>query len=193
MTIDLPEGASHKEIILLKENDEVKPSEHIKIVQISPTTTEIQIVKAKPDDDGNYSVIVNGHKQPLINLKVIPKPVTHQKMDLPQTIFKEGETLTITCEFDSLPEEKFEFFRNGQPLLPDDRITTNINGNTYTILVKNLKPVVDDGVYTIKSDHMILDTPSITVVSEDKQPKKDDTTDTIEVYSLLEKHMNYGM
>ncbi len=173
LTVQLPEGTTHKQIILLKENEQVKPSEHIKIVQTSPTTIEIQIVKAKPEDEGKYSVLVDKKEQPLIELKVTPKPVTHQIMDLPQTTFNEGETLTISCQFDSTPEESFEFLRNGKPLKPDDRISTTAEDNTYTIVVKNLKPKEDEGVYTLKSEHLILDTPSITVTQIDKkeQPK----------------------
>jgi hypothetical protein len=176
MTVQLPEGTSHKEIILLKGNEQVKPSEHIKIVQTSPTTIEIQIIKAKPEDEGKYTVLIDNKEQPLVQLKVIPKPVVHQKMDLPQTKFNEGETLTIKCQFDSTPEESFEFLLNGKPLIPNDRISTTVEDNTYTIAVKNLKPKEDEGVYTLKSDHLILDTPSITVVPEEKKPQTETTT-----------------
>ena len=172
----MPEGTSHKEIILLKENQEVKPSEHVKITQTSPTTVEIQIVKAKPEDEGEYTVVVDNKEQPLVQLKVVPKPVTHQTMDIPQTKFKEGDTLTITCQFDTRPEESFEFLRNGQPLRPDDRITTTVEDTTYTIEVKNLRPQEDEGVYTLKSEHLILDTPSITVVPAEKKPQEETTT-----------------
>ena len=157
----------------------MKASEHIKIVQTSPTTTEIQIIKAKPEDEGNYSVIIDKKEQPLVQLKVIPKPITHQTMEIPQTTFNEEETLTIKCQFDSPPDEKFEVLRNGKPLVPDDRISTTVENNTYTIVVKNLKPKEDEGVYTLKSDHLILDTPSITVVSKPKQPEKQEKTETV--------------
>jgi len=189
MTVQLPVGASHKEIILLKENEQLKPSEHIKVVRIAPTTAEIQIINAKSEDEGKYSVIIDTKEQPLIQLKVIPKPVTRQTMDIPQTTFNEGETLTIKCQFDSAPEETFEFLRNGKPLIPDDRISTTIEDNTYTIQVKNLKPEEDVGIYTLKSKHLILDTPSITVVSKPKQPEKTETTEIIEVQedTLLEE------
>jgi len=177
LTVDTPS----RNITLLKDNQQLKPSEHIKIVQTSSTTTEVQIIKAKPEDEGKYTVIIDKKEQPLVQLKVIPKPVTHQIMDLPQTTFNEGETLTIRCQFDSIPEESFEFLRNGKPLKPDDRISTTVEDNTYTIVVKNLKPKEDEGVYTLKSEHLILDTPSITVVSKPKQPEKTETTETIEV------------
>jgi len=181
MTVQLPVGASHKEIILLKENEQIKPSEHIKIVRISPTTAEIQIIQAKSEDEGKYSVIIDSKEQPLIQLKVIPKPTTRQTMDIPQTTFNEGETLIIECQIDSAPEETFEFLRNEKPLIPDNRILTTVENNTYTIQVKNLKPKEDEGVYTLKSKHLILDTPSIIVVSKPKQPEKTETTEIIEV------------
>jgi hypothetical protein len=165
----------------------LKPSEHIKIVQASPTTTEIQIIKAKLEDEGKYTVIVDKKEQPLVQLKVIPKPVTHQTMDLPQTTFNEGETLTIQCQFDSTPEESFTILRNGKPLVPNDRISTTVEDNTYTIVVKNLKPKEDEGVYTLKSEHLILDTPSITVLSKPKQPEKTETTEITETIEVQQE------
>ncbi|CAF4749755.1 unnamed protein product, partial [Rotaria sp. Silwood2] len=97
-------------------------------------------------------------------------------MDIPQTTFKEGETLTIISEFDSTPEETFEFLRNEKPLKPDDRISTIVEDNKYTIVVKDLRPKDDEGVYTLQSDHLILDTPSITVVPEERKPQTEKTT-----------------
>ncbi len=185
-TVTLTVDTSARNITLLKDNQQLKPSEHIKIVQTSPTTTEIQIIKAKPEDEGKYTVVIDKKEQPLVQLKVIPKPVTHQIMTIPQTKFNEGETLTIKCQFDSQPDETFEFLINGKPLVPDDRISTTVENNTYTIVVKNLKPKEDEGVYTLKSDHLILDTPSITVVSKPKQPEKTETTETTETIETIE-------
>jgi hypothetical protein len=42
--------------------------------------------------------------------------------------------------------------------------------------VKDLRPEEDEGVYTLKSDHLILDTPSITVAPEEKKPQTETTT-----------------
>ncbi|CAF1557775.1 unnamed protein product, partial [Rotaria sordida] len=176
LTVEIPEGVSHKIIVLLMNKQPVKPSDRIKITPTSPTTIEIQIIKVKPQDEGKYSVIIDKKEQPIVHLKVIPKPVTRQIMDIPQTTFKEGETLTIECEFDATPEETFEFLRNGKPLKPNDRISTIVEDDTYTIIVKNLRPKEDEGVYTLKSDHLILDTPSITVVPKEKKPQTETTT-----------------
>ncbi|CAF5147997.1 unnamed protein product, partial [Rotaria sp. Silwood1] len=176
LTVEIPEGTTHNIIILLKNKQPLKPSERIKIIHTSSTTIEIQIIKAKPQDEGIYTVLIDKKEQPIVRLKVIPKPITRQTMDIPRTTFKEGETLTITCQFDSTPEETFEFLRNGKPLKPDNRIYTTVEDNTYTIIVKELRPKEDEGVYTLKSDHLILDTPSITVLPKEAKPKTETTT-----------------
>jgi hypothetical protein len=110
-----------------------------------------------------------------MKLKVIPKPVVRKEMQLPKTQFNEKETLTIVCQFDARPEEAFMFLHNEKPIVPDSRVTTTVEDNKYTIVVKDLRPE-DEGVYTLKSDHLILDTPSVTVVPEEKKPQIETTT-----------------
>ena len=171
MTIEKPKGTKPEDVVLLKNGDELKPSEHVKIKSTSPTTTEVEIIKAKLEDEGDYTVKVKGVEQPLVRLKVHPKPVIRQEMQLPKTQFNEKEILTIVCQFDARPEEPFVFLHNDQPIVPNDRITTTVEDNKYTIVVKNLRPDEDEGVYTLKSDHLILDTPNIIVVPEEKKPE----------------------
>ena len=158
----------------MKDGEELKPSDHVKITSTSPTTTEIEIIQVKPDDEGDYTVKVKDQEQPLVRLKVHPRPVIRQEMQLPKTEFHEKETLTITCQFDSTPDEPFVFLHNEQPLLPNERISTTVENNKYTIVVKDLQPE-DEGVYTLSSDHLILDTPSISVVPEEKKPEEETT------------------
>ena len=171
MTIEKPKGTKPEDVVLLKNGDELKPSEHVKIKSTSPTTTEVEIIKAKLEDEGDYTVKVKGVEQPLVRLKVHPKPVIRQEMQLPKTQFNEKEILTIVCQFDARPEEPFVFLHNDQPIVPNDRITTTVEDNKYTIVVKDLRPDEDEGVYTLKSDHLILDTPNIIVVPEEKKPE----------------------
>jgi hypothetical protein len=161
--VDVPSS----NIVLLKDHVELPVDDHIAVVRTSPTTLDIVINKAKLSDEGTYSMKIDDREQALMQLKVIPKPVTRQTMDLPQTTFNEGETLTIKCQFDSLPDEPFEFLRNGQPLTADDRIVTSVDGNTFVIVVKDLRPDEDEGVYTLQSPHLVLDTPPITVNPKD--------------------------
>jgi len=175
LTIEKPQDTSSKDIVLHKNGHELKPSDHVKITSTSPTTTEIQIAKVKLEDEGDYTVEVKGVEQPLVRLKVHPKPVVRQQMQLPKTRFNEKETLTIVCQFDSTPEEVFIFLHNDQPIVPDSRVTTTVEGNLYTIVVENLR-TEDEGVYTLKSDHLILDTPSIAVAPEEKKPQTETTT-----------------
>jgi len=177
LTIEKPKGTKPEDVVLLKNGDELKPSEHVKIKSTSPTTTEVEIIKAKLEDEGDYTVKVKGVEQPLVRLKVHPKPVIRQEMQLPKTQFNEKEILTIVCQFDARPEEPFVFLHNDQPIVPNDRITTTVEDNKYTIVVKDLRPDEDEGVYTLKSDHLILDTPNITVVPEEKKPE----TTTVEI------------
>ena len=171
LTIEKPQKTPAKDVHLVKDGQEVKPSDHIKLTSTSPTTTEIEIIKAKPEDEGEYSVIIDNKEQPLMKLKVHPKPLVRREMELPKTQFNEKETLTIVCQFDARPEEPFVFLHNDQPIVPNDRITTTVEDNKYTIVVKNLRPDEDEGVYTLKSDHLILDTPNIIVVPEEKKPE----------------------
>ncbi|CAF1529624.1 unnamed protein product, partial [Rotaria sordida] len=186
LTIEKPQATKPEEVVLLKDGKELKPSEHVKISPITQTTTEVQIIKVKPEDEGDYTVKVKDVEQPLVRLKVHPKPVIRQEMQLPKTRFNEKETLTIVCQFDGTPEEPFIFLHNDEPIVPDSRVTTTVEDNKYTIVVKDLRPEEDEGVYTLKSDHLILDTPSITVVPEEKKPETETTiikeeTVTIEI------------
>ncbi|CAF4265111.1 unnamed protein product, partial [Rotaria sordida] len=147
-----------------------------KITPTTQTTTEVQIIKVKPEDEGDYTVKVKDVEQPLVRLKVHPKPVIRQEMQLPKTRFNEKETLTIVCQFDATPEEPFIFLHNDEPIVPDSRVTTTVEDNKYTIVVKDLRPEEDEGVYTLKSDHLILDTPSITVAPTENKPETETTT-----------------
>ncbi len=162
-------------IVLLKDSVNVTVSDHLHIKPLSSTTTEIEIVKAKLEDEGEYSIVIDNKEQPLMKLEVTPKPVVRQEMQLPKTQFNEKETLTIVCQFDARPEEAFIFLHNDQPIVPDSHITTTVEDNKYTIEVKDLRPE-HEGIYTLKSDHLILDTPSITVVPEEKKPQTETTT-----------------
>jgi hypothetical protein len=178
LTIEKPQNTLPKDVVLLRDGEELKPSDHVKITSTSPTTTEIEIVKAKLEDEGDYTVKVKGVEQPLVRLKVHSKPVVRQEMQLPKTQFNQKETLTIVCQFDARPEEAFIFLHNDQPIVSDDRITTTVEDNKYTIVVKDLRPEEDEGVYTLKSDHLILNTPSITIVPDEKHPETETTTTT---------------
>lgn len=169
ITVETPSGSN---IMILKDDVELKPSDHVKIVPITPTTKGIVLTKAKLDDEGKYAVLVDGREQPIMILEVTPKPIVKQEMQLPKTEFSEKDTLTITCQFDTAPDESFIFLHNNQPIVPDSRITTTVDGNKYTIIVKDLRPEEDEGIYTLKSEHLILDTPSITIIPQPKQFEK---------------------
>ena len=187
LTIEKPADISEKDLVLLKDGEELKPSNHIKITSTSPTTSVIKIDKVKFEDAGDYTVIVKGNEQPIVRLKVHSKPPVRQEMQLPKTQFKEHETLTIICEIDDTTKEPFTFLHNEQPIIPDNRVTTTIEENKYTIVVKALRPNEDEGVYTLKSEHLIIFTPSITIVPVPKKPEQQTTTTTTEITKVIEE------
>jgi hypothetical protein len=166
ITVETPTDST---ISLVKDGQPVNVSDHIKINAISPTKTELELIKVKPADEGLYHILVNDATQPLMKLEVNPKGVVRQVMQLPKTQFNAKETLTIVCQFDATPEEPFIFLHNEQVIVPDSRISTTVEDNKYTIVVKDLRPGEDEGVYTLQSEHLILDTPSISVVPDDTQ------------------------
>lgn len=168
-----------KNIVILKDGVHITESDHIQIKPLSSTVTQIDIIKAKPEDEGEYSIVVDEQEQPLIKLEVTPKSVIRQEMQLPKTKFNEKETLTIVCQFDVAPEEPFVFLHNEQPIVPNSRVTTTIEDNKYTIVVKDLRPE-DEGVYTLQSDHLVLDTPTITIAPEEKKSETETTTTTVQ-------------
>ncbi|CAF4753454.1 unnamed protein product, partial [Rotaria sp. Silwood1] len=140
----------HTKLVILKDGLPLPVTEHLQITPISLTTTKIEIIKAKPEDEGEYTMVVDGKEQPLMKLQVTPKPVVRQEIQIPKVKFNEKETLTIVCQFDATPEEPFSFLHNEQPIVPDSRVTTTVEDNKYTIVVKDLRPEEDEGVYTLK-------------------------------------------
>ncbi|CAF5194780.1 unnamed protein product, partial [Rotaria sp. Silwood1] len=70
LTIEKPQSTKPEDVVLLKDGEELKPSDHVKVTPTSPTTTEVQIIKVKPEDEGDYTVEVEGVEQPLVRLKV---------------------------------------------------------------------------------------------------------------------------
>ncbi|CAF4023956.1 unnamed protein product, partial [Rotaria magnacalcarata] len=175
VTIQVPISTN---LVLLKDGIQQSLSDHVEFTPISYNSVQLNIKKVKLDDEGEYVIQIDETQQPIMKLQVTPAPVIRQEMQLPKTEFNQNETLTIACQFDASPEEPFIFLHNDQPIVPDSRVTTVAEDNKYTITVKDLRPDEDGGVYTLKSDHLILDTPNITVVPQEKKP--DIETKTIE-------------
>ena len=184
LTIERPSDTSVQQIFLLRNDKPVETDGRLSVKSISPTTTEINLTKTKLEDAGTYSVQFG--KQPsqkLMNLKVLPKPVIHDSLQLPKDVFDEGETLTIQCDFDKKPDENFVWKLNDTLLniKKDDRILIQVSddGKSYLLTIKDLKPNEHQGVYKLESPHLVLETPFVRVI-EHVEEEDEETTILVE-------------
>ncbi|CAF1359131.1 unnamed protein product, partial [Didymodactylos carnosus] len=181
LTIERPKSS---QITLFKDETKIEPSTRLSLQSISPTSTEITIKKVIPGDEGVYAVSFDksDKKEKLMLLKVLPKPVIYDVLSLPKETFNEGEVLQIECIFDQDQDEDFVWLQNGEEIKPDDNKRIEKNGSTYTLIIKDLKPDLNEGVYTLKSPHLVLETPFVHVIA--KKPEEQSIPEQMEELNL---------
>lgn len=187
LTVEKPATVKLSEVKILKNTQPLYPTKNIQVQSTSPTTIDIKFSPVELVDQGHYSLQIRDQVQPIMQLIVREKPVQRQLMSLPQDTFVEGETLTIECKFDSKPDTQFVWTKDGSILLNDSRIILKQKNEAFTLVIKDLKPS-DQGVYSLESKYLILDTPFINVLP--KQPtvqvQHEETNLTVQVnLSLL--------
>ena len=184
LTVEKPSTVKLSDIKILKNHQPLQPSNNIRVQVTSPTTIDIKFAPVELIDQGHYSLQIRDQTQPIMQLNVREKPVQRQIMNLPQDTFVENETLTIECKFDSKPDTQFVWTKDGSILLNDSRINIKQKNETFTLIIKDLKPS-DEGVYSLESKYLILDTPFINVLP--KQPtvqvEHKETAVTVQVIS----------
>lgn len=182
-TIEQPDGIDLKRIHLLFNDKLIESDERVIIKSVSPTKTEISLLKVKLNDEGTYAIQFDDRPiRKLMKLKVLPKPVTRDTLTLPKETFEQGETLTITCEFDKKPDGDVAWKLNDAPITPKDErifIETSDDGKSYTLTVKDLRPGEDQGIYSLEGPHLILETPFVRVI-EHVQEEDEETTILVE-------------
>lgn len=181
VSIEHPTTIDIKDTVLLKNDAKLPPDARFILKPTSPTSMAINLQNLKLNDQGTYSIQFG--KQPtkkLMHLRVVPKPVIHDSLQLPKDIFEKGETLTIQCEFEKKPEEELVWKLNDTPLtqLHDGRITVEIadDGKSYTLTVKDIQPKQHEGVYKLESSHLVLETPFVRVVENVEEEQVETTT-----------------
>ncbi|CAF1579934.1 unnamed protein product, partial [Adineta steineri] len=183
LTVEKPSTVPLSNIKILKNNQPLSPSNNIHIQATSPTSIDIKFSPVELIDQGYYSISIRDQIQPIMQLNVREKPIQRQIMNLPQDTFIESETLTIECKFDVKPDTQFVWTKDGSILLNDSRINIKQKNETFTLIIKDLKPS-DQGVYSLESKYLILDTPFITVLPKPHQPtveiEHEETTITIQ-------------
>ncbi len=193
LTVEKPANVKLSDIKILKNHQPLHPSKNIQVQSTSPTTIDIKFSPVELIDQGHYALQIRDQIQPIMNLIVHEKPVQRQIMNLPQDTFVENETLTIECKFDSKPDTQFIWTKDGSILLNDSRINIKQKNETFSLIIKDLKPS-DEGVYSLESKYLILDTPFINILP--KQPtvqiKHEETTVTVQVinYNFLLQNKN---
>jgi len=188
LTVEKPSTVPLSNIKILKNHQPLTPSKNIQIQATSPTTIDIKFSPVELIDHGHYSISIRDQIQPIMQLNVREKPIQRQIMNLPQDTFIEGETLTIECKFDVKPDTQFVWTKDGSILLNDSRINIKQKNEAFTLIIKDLK-LSDQGVYSLESKYLILDTPFINILPKPQQPtieiEHEETTITIQV--ILDK------
>ena len=163
LTVEKPANVNLSDIQIIKDHRPLLSSTNIHVSIASPTAIDIKFTPVELIDGGHYSIRLRDQIQPIMQLNVREKPVQRQVMNLPQDTFVEHETLTIECKFDSKPDIPFVWTKDGSFLLNDSRISIKQKNETFTLIIKDLK-LSDQGVYSLESKYLILDTPFITVL-----------------------------
>ncbi|CAF4960932.1 unnamed protein product, partial [Rotaria sp. Silwood1] len=169
LTVEKPSTVHLSDIKLFKNNQPLVSSKNIHVESTSPTTIDIKFSPVELIDTGFYSIKIRDQIQPIMQLNVREKPIQRQIMNLPQDTFIENETLTIECKFDSKPDAKFVWTKDGSILYNDSRIIIKQKNETFTLIIKDLK-LSDQGVYSLESKYLILDTPFIHILPKQQQP-----------------------
>ena len=167
LTVEKPATVNLSDIKILKNHQPLYPTKNIQIQSTSPTIIDMKFSPVELVDQGYYSLQIRDQTQPIMQLIVREKPIQRQIMNLPQDTFTEGETLTIECKFDSKPDTEFVWTKDGSILLNDSRIIVKQKNETFTLIIKDLKPN-DEGVYSLESKYLILDTPFINILPKQR-------------------------
>ncbi|CAF0822074.1 unnamed protein product, partial [Didymodactylos carnosus] len=169
LTVEKQANVALKDVQLIKDNVPILKRANIIVNPTSSTTIDITFKPVELNDSGQYSIKIRDRIQPIMTLQVQNKPVRRQTMELPKDTFTAGETLTIECKFDSKPDDQFTWTKDNIPLkqIPDVRIVTKQKDETFTLIIKDLQPN-DEGVYSLESKYLILDTPFIHILPKEE-------------------------
>ncbi|CAF1337506.1 unnamed protein product, partial [Adineta steineri] len=130
-------------------------------------------------DSGVYSLEINNQaRQDLLDLFVKKRPIQRQLITLPKDEFYLHETITLECKFERpIKTKKLQptWFKNGRPIQSSNRHLVNIesqmqDGPTkYSLTIKNVD-FSDEGVYELRSDYLVVETPFIRIIEKPIQP-----------------------
>lgn len=177
------QSLSPNQFRLLKNNRPITDYSHIKLERDTsiPNSNRwiIHLIEVDLIDSGVYSIEINNQpRQDLLDLVVKKRPIQRQLITLPKDEFYLHETITLECKFERpIKTKKLQptWFKNGRPIQPSNRHLINIESQTpdgptkYSLTVKNVD-FPDEGIYELRSDYLIVETPLIRIIEKPIQP-----------------------
>uniref|UniRef100_A0A6P4FNS7 Muscle M-line assembly protein unc-89 isoform X5 n=1 Tax=Drosophila rhopaloa TaxID=1041015 RepID=A0A6P4FNS7_DRORH len=135
----------------LKDGDEVKPSEGVKISTNPDGLVKLEITNCQPNDSGAYKLIISnphGEKVALCAVAVKPeemqpkflKPITSQTVVV-------GEPLKLEAQVTGFPAPEVKWYKDGMLLRPSPEINFINSPNGQIGLIIDSAQPLDAGVY----------------------------------------------
>lgn len=83
-------------------------------------------------------------------MEIIVKSVPYWIEAPNNTNAADSETVKFRCEAAGIPEPKLQWFKNGEPLVPNDRIKINEN----ELIIENVQEIIDTAVYQCNASNV---------------------------------------
>uniref|UniRef100_A0A1A9ZZH6 Obscurin n=1 Tax=Glossina pallidipes TaxID=7398 RepID=A0A1A9ZZH6_GLOPL len=116
-----------------RDNEEVKPSEHVKITSTPEGLIKLEIEQCLPNDSGAYKLAItneHGKKVALCAVAITPKPLPPRFVKpLQDQKITVGEVLKLEAHVDGFPAPEIKWFKDGVLLRPSKEINFINNPN----------------------------------------------------------------
>ncbi|KAL7670448.1 hypothetical protein ACOME3_005383 [Neoechinorhynchus agilis] len=147
---------------------------------LSDDTFLIKISHLQLEDSGLYEIqLDDGDRLPFLRMNVMKRPMIYKRLELPKTIFTEGDTLVIKLEHESVIGEVPVWTKDNKPLNPDDRVRLSSTGDQSTLTISPLR-VSDGGDISVSIGNVMFNADplvvhsasSVSVTAEDEDDLK---------------------
>uniref|UniRef100_A0A1I8Q6N2 Obscurin n=1 Tax=Stomoxys calcitrans TaxID=35570 RepID=A0A1I8Q6N2_STOCA len=134
-----------------KDNEEVKPSGHIKITTTPEGLCKLEIEECTPNDSGAYKLAItneHGKKVALCAVAVTPKPLTPTFVEpIGDQKLTVGEPLKLNAKVNGFPAPEIKWYKDGVQLRPSKAINFINNPNGQIGIAIDVTTPQDAGVY----------------------------------------------
>lgn len=158
MTVEI-EATPAPEVKWYKDGQEMKENNRISIEKEGNETYKLTIKNARLEDTGSYSIVARNEVNQtteIWKLKVLSPPRIRKGLGEPM-IIDQGGNLVLTVEVDSVMPAGIKWYRDGEPVVEDNRIKMTKEGNRFVLRIVNTVSE-DAGFYKaeIASDHGVV-------------------------------------